>query len=43
MMESVKLQELTVILANFIPMSLIIGISIGVIGSGIAIRKHLDV
>ncbi|HHX60349.1 MAG TPA: ABC transporter permease [Epulopiscium sp.] len=43
MMESVKLQETTVILANFIPMSLIIGISIGVIGSGIAIRKHLDV
>lgn len=42
-MESVKLQETSVILANFIPMSLIIGISIGVIGSGIAIRKHLDV
>jgi len=42
-MESVKLQETAAIIANFIPMSLIIGISIGVIGSGIAIRKHLDV
>lgn len=42
-MESVKLQETAVILANFIPMSLIIGVSIGIIGSGIAITKHLKV
>lgn len=42
-MKSVKLQDTTVILADFIPMSLIIGISIGAIGSGIAIRKHLKV
>lgn len=42
-MESVKLQETAVILANFIPMSLTIGVSIGIIGSGIAITKHLKV
>ncbi len=42
-MESVKLQETAVILTNFIPMSLIIGVSIGIIGSGIAISKHLRV
>ena len=43
MMESVKLQETSVILTNFIPMSLVIGVSIGIIGSGIAITKHLKV
>lgn len=43
MMESVKLQETSVILTNFIPMSLMIGVSIGIIGSAIAIRKHLKV
>lgn len=42
-MESVQLQSATVIISNFIPMCLVIGISIGTIGSGIAIRKHLKV
>lgn len=42
-METIKLRETTVILANFIPMSLIIGVSIGIVGSGIAIGKHLKV
>lgn len=43
MIESMKLQETAVILADFIPMSLIIGVGIGTIGSVIAIRKHLQV
>lgn len=43
MIESMQLQETAVILADFIPMSLIIGIGIGTIGSVIAIRKHLKV
>lgn len=42
-MESIKLQETAMILSNFMPMSLIIGVSIGTIGSVIAIRKHLRV
>lgn len=42
-MESIQLQETAVILSNFIPMCLILGVSIGTIGSIIAIRKHLKV
>ena len=42
-LESIALQETAVILSEFIPMSLTIGVSIGAIGSIIAIRKHLRV
>ncbi len=42
-MDAIQLQETQIILSNFIPMCLIIGISIGTIGSVIAIRKHLQV
>lgn len=43
MMDSIQLQETAVVLAGFIPMCLIIGVSIGAIGSVISIRKHLQV
>lgn len=42
-MDSIQLQEIAVILSNFIPMCLVLGVSIGTIGSVIAIRKHLKV
>lgn len=42
-MESIQLQETAIILSDFIPMSLIIGVGIGIIGSLISIRKHLQV
>ena len=42
-MESIELQETALILSNFIPMCLTLGVSIGTIGSIIAIRKHLKV
>lgn len=43
MIESIKLQNTAEILSTFIPMSLIIGVGIGAIGSIISIRKHLKV
>ncbi|HHX60396.1 MAG TPA: ABC transporter permease [Epulopiscium sp.] len=42
-MDSIQLQQTSVILSGFIPMCLILGVSIGTIGSVIAIRKHLQV
>lgn len=42
-MESIKLQPTSVILSGFIPICLVLGVSIGTIGSVIAIRKHLQV
>lgn len=42
-MDSIQLQQISIILSGFIPMCLIIGVSIGTIGSVIAIRKHLQV
>ncbi|NLI89982.1 MAG: FtsX-like permease family protein [Epulopiscium sp.] len=43
MIESIKLQSTADILSAFTPMSLIIGVGIGAIGSIISIRKHLKV
>ena len=43
MMDAIQLQETAVVLAGFIPMCLILGVSIGAIGSVISIRKHLQV
>lgn len=42
-MDTIQLQEIAIILSSFIPMCLILGVSIGTIGSVIAIRKHLKV
>ncbi len=42
-MESIQLQEISIILSGFIPLCLVMGVSIGAIGSVIAIRKHLQV
>lgn len=42
-MDTIQLQEIAVILSTFIPMCLVLGVSIGTIGSVIAIRKHLKV
>lgn len=41
--ETIQLQSTSVILSGFIPMCLVLGVSIGTIGSIIAIKKHLQV